>query len=97
MIQNGQYIYPSFKQMIPKLIETFVEYYGEQHREYITKRMHEVDVYFFTGLESIEDYVDDKMPAVRDEVIEEYIHSLGVKDKDFDKTKDALFQSVLDK
>lgn len=95
MIQNGQYIYPSFKQMIPKLIETFVEYYGEQHREYITKRMHEVDVYFFTGFESIEDYVDDKMPAVRDEVIEDYIHSLGVKDKDFDKTKDALFQSVL--
>ncbi|MBQ9791670.1 MAG: hypothetical protein IJW28_03690 [Clostridia bacterium] len=94
MIINGNYIYPSFKQMIPKLIETFVEYYGESHREYITSRMKQVDVHFFTGFESIEDYVDAVMPKVRDTVIDDMLVDLKVDKKSYAKVKDALFESV---
>ena len=95
MIQNGKYLYPSFKKLIPKLIETFVEYYGESNREYITKRMHEVDVYFFTGFDSINDYVERRLPAARDEVMEEMLVSLGVDEKHKKAVTYAMFTSML--
>ena len=95
MIQNGKYIYPSFKRLIPKLIETFVEYYGESNRPYITKRMHEVDVYFFTGFDSISDYVERRMPASRDVVMEEMLADLKVEEKNKKAVREAMFTSML--
>ena len=41
----------------------------------------EIPVYFFTGFDSINDYVERRLPAARNAVMEEMLVSLGVDEK----------------
>ena len=43
MIINGNYAYVDFDALKPVLIDIYTEYYGKQHKEYITRKINKIN------------------------------------------------------
>ena len=66
MISKGEYFYPDIAELLPKLEDAFVAYYGNEFRPYIHEKLQNLDIIFYTGVDSVFSYTNEKIFGVKD-------------------------------
>lgn len=102
MIKNGNYYHLDWEKYKPKIIESFVYYYGEKYRDIIEKKINDTIVIGYNSYDYICDYYNKFIYKYRDEILEEFykishikrnpkIDEFLLKDSNgFSKLEDAL-------
>lgn len=79
MIINGNYNYLNFNEIKDNLIETFVQYYGEEYRNSIIEKINALNLYPYYSLDYVEEYYDRYLLKFKDEIFDEFFKKLNIE------------------
>jgi len=76
---------------LPKIIEVFVKYYGEEERDNIEQKFRNLLIVGYCSPNSMKDilYVDEKRES--DKLIDEFLNNVGIVQYDKEKLKEIIF------
>lgn len=78
MIKNGKYEYLDFGSHKELFKNLFTEFYGEEYRDVISKRIDSIIYFPYTDPEDVYEYYNQSMNLVSDEIIQEFKKLMGI-------------------
>lgn len=83
----------NFEKYIPNIIDAFVQVYGDEYRETITKRINSILYVIYNNLDGISSYYDFLSTCKKQELSLEFLSQIGI---DISKCKDKSYAEPLD-
>lgn len=79
MIINGNYVRVDFEKMKPNLVETFTEYYGEEHRETVEERVNSIHYIPYHSFDFVNEYYKKYITLLRDQILDNFFEVTKIK------------------
>lgn len=79
MIFNGNYTYDTCDEYKDILVESFIEYYGEQYRDSINKKLDNLILKTYHTSDYIEKYYDKFICRFREEILDNFVDKFKLK------------------